>query len=78
MFSESKFLKSSITLANFIFSGKITFYSDRLNKSFRGSLISPKRLITLKFILSCPGLLLVFSKRKASFKSFIDSEFFSL
>ena len=76
MFSGSQFLKSGIILANFIFSGKTTFYSDRLNKWFRGLLISPKRL--LKFISSCGGLLLVFSERRASFKSFLDSEFFSL
>ena len=79
MFSGSPFLKSGITLAIFIFSGRISFSSDRLNKCFRGSLISPKHfLATSKFISSYPGLLLVFNEKKASFNSFIDSEFFSI
>ena len=77
MFPGSPFLKSGITLANFIFTRKILFSIDRLNKCFRDSLISPKHfLATLKFISSYPGLLLVFHEKKASFNSFIDIEFF--
>ena len=51
IFSGSPFLKSGIILAIFIFSGQIPFSSDRLNKCFRGSMISPKHFLkTLKFI----------------------------
>ena len=79
MLSGSPFLKNGITLAIFIFSGKVPFSSDRLNKCFRGSLISPKHLLTtLKFISSYPGLLLVFNEKKASFNSFIDCQFSSI
>ena len=79
MFSGSPFLKSGITLAIFIVSGKIPFSSDRLNKCFRGSLLSPKHfLTTLKFLSSYPGLLLVFNEKKASFNLFINIEFFSI
>ena len=78
MFLGSPFLKSGITLALFIFSGKIPFSSDRLKKCFKGSLISSKHaLTTLKFISSYPGLSLVFNEEKASFNLFIDSDFFS-
>ena len=69
MFSGSPFLKSGITLAIFNFTGKIP-------KCFRGSLISPNHyLTTLKFMSSYPGLSFVFNEKKASFNSFIDSEF---
>ena len=72
-------MKVGVTLRNFIFSGKIPFYSDRLNKYFRGSLISPKHFLkTLTFILSYPGFLFVFNEKKASFNLFIDNEFFSI
>ena len=46
MFSGSPFLKSGITLAIFIFLRKIPFSRDRLNKCFRGSLISLKHFLT--------------------------------
>ena len=42
-------------------------------------MISPKHfLTTLKSMSSYPGLLQVFIQKKASFSSFIDSEFFSI
>ena len=65
--------------SNFHFFRKNIFplSSDRLNKCYKGSLIFPKHfLTTLKLISSYPGLLLVFNEKKASFNSFIDSEFF--
>ena len=79
MFSGSLFLKNGVTLAIFFFSGKILLSSDRLNESFRGSLISPKHfLTTLKFISSYPGIVLDFNEKKDSSNSFIDTEFFLL
>ena len=79
MFWGLPFLKSDITLAIFIFSGKTPLSSHWLNKYFRGSLIFPKHfLTTVKFISSYPGLLLVFNEKKASFSSFTDGEFFSI
>ena len=77
MFSGSPFLKKEITFAILIFSGKIPFCIDRLNKCFIGLLIFPKHFLTTsKFISLYPGLPLVFNEKKASFNSFIDIEFF--
>ena len=71
-FSGSPFLKSGITLAIFISSGKIQFSSDRLNKCFRASLISLNHfLVTSKLIWSYSGLLLIFNEKKTSFSLFV-------
>ena len=66
MFLGSLFLKSGVVLkATFIFSGKIPFSSGRLNIYFRGSLISPKHLLTTsEFISAYLGLSLVLMRRK--------------
>ena len=78
MFLGSPILKSGITLAIFIFSGKIPLPSDRLHKCFRASLISPKHfLTTLKFISPYLGILLAFNEKKGYFNWFIDIEFFA-
>ena len=77
MFSGSLFLKNGVTLAILFFSGKILFSSDRLNESFRGSLISPKHfLTTLKFISSYPGIVLDFNEKKDSPNSLLIPSFF--
>ena len=63
-----------VTFTIFRSSGKIHLTIERLNKSFKGSYISPKHFfITLKLTPSWPGLLFVLSEKKASFSSFIDN-----
>ena len=64
------------TIAIFIRSGNTPLCSDKSNKYLRGPQSSPKQcLVTLKFISSAPGLLLVFrEKRHLSIHLLIETD----
>ena len=69
----SPVLSTSDTIAIFIRSGNTPLCGDESDKYLRGPRYSPKQcLITLKFISSALGLLLVFREKRAFFNQETD------